>query len=385
MIVISEKIIVGHSSPVLHTAPYADIMAVGVGNKVESKKLQKLSSNNTTMFTVDNIPCPGFFITDYQAYRSVWVVVDPRGFKITLNASTIDLLINDTCIHKGLVQDMCVWATRTDSNDVFLLPVSSPIYETAIKDTAIYLNKIDKKSVLIGDEVRLENGLKGIYYGVFSFYGTATLNRRKSDIQFNTSTRKAVLSVDGKDIFYYAGNLKILEITKKSTSVISKNDARDYIQHKIDQRCFFSQSAYACSRSTSVQSIWQQYTHVSFSYTPRTKIVCSYEEIDIDVAEKLLTKGVADINPMLLLVENSAGEKFIIPHTAVFSTFSKNFPVVRVWANHMEPASIDLRELPKLPSIFAYWAQNNGVNVYNLTDFVKYYKIIKHIGKDYYL
>ena len=61
----------------------------------------------------DNVPTTGFKIVDtvsrYSTSNKFWIVLDPRGVKFEISTAVFEVLIMNTTIIKGVVQDACVW------------------------------------------------------------------------------------------------------------------------------------------------------------------------------------------------------------------------------------------------------------------------------------
>lgn len=117
---------------------------------------------------VENHPMVGFKLTssirrgDYGA-ADKWRIIDPRGFELEISSSNLAMLLTDTTITNGEILDQCIWA-RDGGNNV-LLSLGSNEYEQAMLSTSIASTSTSWSNVQIGNEIILQNGLRGRYLG----------------------------------------------------------------------------------------------------------------------------------------------------------------------------------------------------------------------------
>lgn len=129
---------------------------------------------------ITNTPMLGFKMTasirrgDYGA-ADKWRIADPRGFEVEITSNNLAQLLSITTIEKGEILDKCVWARDGGVN--ILLSVESDAYIAAVNLTVIAHATALWKDVKIGNNVVLQNGLKGRYLGRMHALAAADYNR----------------------------------------------------------------------------------------------------------------------------------------------------------------------------------------------------------------
>lgn len=109
---------------------------------------------------VDNSPLSGFNIGSsvcrWSTENKVFRVTDPRGFTVEVPTENISTLLHLTDVHKGIIQQECIWARGGNSH--ILLPVNSEPYLATLKDMDVLDNIIDIKELKLWDRIKLYEG-----------------------------------------------------------------------------------------------------------------------------------------------------------------------------------------------------------------------------------
>jgi hypothetical protein len=108
---------------------------------------------------IDNTPVAGFNIgssvSRWSTENKVFRVTDPRGFTVEVPTDNIATLLHLTNVHKGVIQQECVWAR--DGNSHVLLPVNSEPYLETLENMAKVENALCMKDLKPWDKYKLIN------------------------------------------------------------------------------------------------------------------------------------------------------------------------------------------------------------------------------------
>lgn len=109
---------------------------------------------------IDNSPISGFNIgssvSRWSTENKVFRVTDPRGFTVEVPTDNIATLLHLTDVHKGVIQQECVWAR--DGNNHVLLPVNSEPYLATLKTMDTVSNALTVKDLQLWDRVKEMDG-----------------------------------------------------------------------------------------------------------------------------------------------------------------------------------------------------------------------------------
>lgn len=385
MLNISKDIFVGWDSlKQKHVLPDAEIIPVGETSK-ELKKQESLSQKFGNVVEYENIPLPGFTLlkSDRKSWSSTdvsWLVIDPRGFLARISNSNLESIMHVTGITEGLIQEKCVWARENQNTSMILVPVSSPLYIEAVKNTEIFENRVNIKDVSIGDKVLLQNGLQGIYLGVQSLYGYLNDDSTGQYLKPSVYLRRQVVEIKPKQ-YHYQVDTKILKILKKSSVSITREEASEHINNEIATGGTYFSTGIAFGSPT-YYSTRHTIRHVSTYAVPKPTL--TIEEIEKDHAMDLFDYCLQTGDAGTLLLENSSGYYIIDyphPYTNVPCSI-KDFPVCNVVPNFGK--GISSIELTK-KRVFQ-WSQNTvpAIHRRNIDDFTNFYKITKHVKNETY-
>ena len=83
---------------------------------------------------------PGFTLyktgrKNWGSADQTWLVIDPRGFLVRITNVNLEEILHVTGITEGLIQEKCVWARENSQTKMTLVPVTSPDYIEATKNT----------------------------------------------------------------------------------------------------------------------------------------------------------------------------------------------------------------------------------------------------------
>lgn len=131
---------------------------------------------------IDNTPTTGFNIGSsvcrWSTENKVFRVTDPRGFTVEVPTENISTLLHLTNVHKGIIQEECVWAR--DGNSHILLPVNSEPYLATLKDMDVLDNILSVKDLKVWDRVKLYKDEKEyIYIGQYKAIWDANIESSK--------------------------------------------------------------------------------------------------------------------------------------------------------------------------------------------------------------
>jgi len=380
MINITKSIYVGWNNS-QQTNPLDIVELIPIGNSTNEKtKLKTFTKKYLNLAEHENIPLPGFtiFKIDKKHYGysdQKWLVIDPRGFLVKISSTNLESIMNISGISSGLIQQKCIWAREDTQTQMILIPVNSESYKEATKNSVIIENKINIKDVEIGDTVFLQNELTGRYMGVMSLYSTLQPTDFKSNnYAISRSLKRQVVEVS-PGLYYYQKDVKILTVVKKTGIVLSKEDAVNEINDNILN---------GIANFTQHKSLTYPYyfargliKHVSLSSVENVKL--SFEEISLDLAVEVFNQGRARDDIGMLAVEDFTGTKYLIDHVRskylIHKNLSANINSFIVYNILSNTNNKDITSVSVKPS----------TDYYTLSNFIKFFKIIKHVKDQTYI
>jgi hypothetical protein len=356
------------------------------GNSVnEKRKLDLAVKRYGSMKRHKNVPLPGFtlFKTNRKNWGSVdqtWLIIDPRGFLVRISNKNLEDILHVSGITEGLIQEKCVWVRDDTSTKMILLPISSPTYTTATKNTELIEGKVNIKDVQIGDTVILQNELQGIYMGMVSLYGTPVSYSAKDEYKIQTFFRRGVIEVS-PGIYHYQTNLKILKVIKPTAQLLTKEEAVAIMNKSIDSgKAFFTSGTDISSRYFTPHGL------IKYASVHKVeKVSMTFEEIDFNEAKTLFDKAEAMRDFGVLVLENSRGNYLVDFYSHIFSVkkfTSRSFEICELRNEIHKTEKLLLKEEANSSSIFR--SRNRLLDQYSLEDFDRYYKIVKHIKDEQY-
>lgn len=168
----------------------------GYGKYVDGKYVYP--EINTKVY--DNGLMEGFRIAEsirrigWNGGNVVWRIVDPRGFELEISSANFARIVDCTTITNGVIQGKCVWGRDGAAN--VLLPESSEPYMQASANTTRSSQKVDAKSLAVGDEVEFKDGQTWIYLGSYTFlYRKETKNETG---QYYNRSRSYTYTIEAK-------------------------------------------------------------------------------------------------------------------------------------------------------------------------------------------
>lgn len=362
--------------------PEAEIIPSGTSGN-EKRKLSNARSRATDVVEYDNVPLPGFTLckTDRKNWGSIdqtWLVIDPRGFLVRITSENLEKILHVTGITEGLIQEKCIWARENSATSVTLVPVTSEIYAEAVKNTELLESKISIKEVQIGDTVLLQNKLQGTYLGCLSLYGPVGDYSKDNKYKPFTYVRRQIIEVlPGK--FHYQSDIKILSVTKKTQSPMTKEQAVEYINKKISSGAYFTNST---NMSGHYYSTYGMITYASAHAVP--KPILKYEEISRAEAEILFDRAEAIPDFGMLVLEKPTGTKYLVdfPFSGSKQRAKKDsFDVCELLKG--KPLSSEMLELNNKRQ--SYWNRSGPAFTEKFDNFTKFYKIVKCVKNETYI
>lgn len=360
-----------------YVLPEAEVIPIGQSVN-EKRKLNNITKKYSSLFEYENIPLPGFTLLKadrkgYSALDTTWLIIDPRGFLVRITNENLENILHVTGITEGLIQEKCLWSRDNSHTKMTLVPVSSPIYIDAVKNTELIEGKIDMKDVQIGDTVLLQNELKGTYMGAFSLYGPINNNYgSKDEYKPQALLRRQIIEVTpGK--YHYQTDLKILKVVDKINIPLTREESVFKInQNILNGTSYFTPGTNMQGRYYSVQGMIR---HVSIHAIPHPNI--TFELINECDARKLFNDSVIDIDIGQLAVTNSNGNYLI--NISYGGTPISKFEIIEIKSKLELCDKISLNSPRYLT--YGYTLINDSKNsvTYSLDKFTKFYKIVKHV------
>lgn len=363
--------------------PEAEIVPGGTTSN-EKKRLANITSRYTDINEHENVPLPGFtlFKTNRQRYGSAdqtWLIIDPRGFLARITNENLEEILYVTGITEGLIQEKCVWAREDSQTKLKLVPVSSDSYLEAVKNTELLDSKVNLKDVQIGDIVLLQNGLTGTFMGTQNLYGVLFDNKVRT---VQTYPRRQVLKVEPSK-YFYQGDLKILKVIDSTDEPMTKEEAAEALNADIE----------------SGSSVFTSYPDVNAGYYTSRYMVrlasavtvkeptLELVEIDAAAAKELFDAANMIADPGQIMLEDNRGKKFMIDFPYSISSTSKiasdDFCVTEVAFDPTKP--VELVDVPDPRSQSSYYFNFSHKARFSLDNFVKFYKIVKHVKNKSYV
>jgi len=377
MLNIARNIYAGwDSSKMSQVLPEAEIIPIGVSVS-EKRKIDKLVKKYSSLNEYENVPLPGFtlFKVNRKGYSSTemsWLIIDPRGFLVRVTNKNLEEILFVTGITEGLIQEKCVWARDDSETKMILVPISSPKYIEAEKNTALIEGKVDIKEVQIGDTVLLQNGLKGVYKGVLSLYGPIHSYNVSEEYKPQTLLRRQVIEVEpGK--YHHQIDVKLLKvITKAAEPSTRERSATEINAHIKSGTAYFTQGTNMSGRYYGIHGV---ITHVSTHAVP--KPVIKFEEIDKIEATRIFYDAITTSDIGMLMLSNSTGNFILdIPYVsyAGITTSINSFNVCELKNKIEDTEKIILKSKRQ-----SYFSSTKSTAPQKLDNFTKFYKIVKHV------
>lgn len=306
MINFPKKILVGKSKA---TVTNATICPVG-STSGEKKKAANIRSNHNICEEFDNIPLPGFTLKEGSYYhKDMWEVIDPRGFLVYIERINLDKILSVTGITEGLIQQMCVWARDNSGITMTLVPVTSRDYEKFTENTELLGNKPSMREVEIGDEVKLQNELVGIYRGSFNLHGPMVSGGQDCMVM-QEMPKRHVIEIDNT-WFYHTSNPHVVQIIKKSPTKISKEDCANYLNCQAAMGTYFGSSP-----TKGITQYWSSSGMIHYVTLSKETPTLELEEVDknelINYLSKIKNNNIIEYDKFIL--EDDNGKKYALDY-----------------------------------------------------------------------
>jgi hypothetical protein len=207
------------------------------------------TTNPLPTTVIDNTPMIGFKLSGgirrgMQGAQDRWRIEDPRGFELEISSENLSMILVDSAIERGVIQDKCVWAREKGQN--LLLTVNSEEYIEAVNSTAIVNSSASWKDVEIGYKVTLKNGVKGQYLGKMHSLSFSQYNRdwqeKNSNLFESSSSPSFIILLDKPSsdwrrcseelLFVSSPKLSSFEISDK----MSEAEAEIFVNKKLSTK-----------------------------------------------------------------------------------------------------------------------------------------------------
>lgn len=387
MLNISKQIHAGWYTNTTYELPEAEVIPGGESSN-EKRKITNASAKYSNLAEYSNIPLPGFTLykadrKNYGSLDQTWLVIDPRGFLVRISSENLQKILHVTGITEGLIQEKCIWARENSETKLTLVPVSSPSYLEAVKNTELIEGKVSVKDVQIGDTVILQNKLQGRYMGTLSLYGPLyEYSSRTKETKAQVDLRRQIIEVeDGK--FYFNTDVKMLKVISSTTEPMTREESAKFLNDKITSgNAFFSTNPKMNGKYYGVYGVIK---HVSVHAVPKVEL--SLEEIDRAEAENIFQTALLSSDSGIIALEDLKGRFSIVDFPYMFnstsnlSTMSFSSCFIKT-PNRSDPIySLEVVDVRK-----SLWgASTSKTNVESLDNFEKYYKIVKHVKNETFI
>lgn len=383
MLNISKQIYAGwDTNSTKYDLPEAEIVPVGDTSN-EQRKADRIAKKFSAIYEHENYPLPGFTLykTDRKNWGSLdqtWLVIDPRGFLVRISSRNLENILHVTGITEGLIQEKCVWAREDSQTKMTLVPVSSPIFVDATKNTELLEQRVDIKNVNIGDIVLMQNKLQGRYMGTLSLYAPLENNGKKEFVHQSYLRRQIVEVEPGK--FFYQTDTKILKVLRPAPEVMTKEQSVEYLNQQIAAGAYFT-SAPWFPGSCMYYSTRGMIRHASTFAVP--KPVITLQEIDLAEACALAQKGLDLKDSSMVLLENAHGVRYLLDFPYTFSNTPnptlQSFSITKAIFQEGVYSSI---QVPDQKHTFAAQAIAGS---HSINQFTRFYRILKHVKTETYI
>jgi hypothetical protein len=384
MINISQEIYVAKSSiaciPGNNLLKESTIFPNG-NTSFEQNKIAQAKASCTELVKHLNFPLPGFTLYEMSynwngPLAHTWVVIDPRGFVCRITSANLEKILMVTGITEGLIQDRCLWV-RTDSKTTMtLMPVTSPDYAAIVQNTSLMVDKVSMTDVQIGDKVLLQNKLIGTYMGTCSMYGNMSQHSYRTPGQFKAtkSLRKQIIKVS-PGCYHYGSDIKILKVLDKATVAIRNQESIDEMNTDI----LSGISYFTPVKEVNIANSWHKASVSLVSSSALQNVSITLEHMSKEETNDMLPLIYENRDVGKILLEDMTGRQYVLrfPYLMPGWTNSKNFGTCELENKFISGNSIELKKIPQLS-----WQPHE---TYTLENFVKFYKIVKHVKNDTYI
>ena len=380
MLNISKQICVGWNTSAVDELHEVEVIPVG-SSPQEKARMKKLLTRYKETGTHDNVPLPGFTLCDvnrkgWGSSEPTWVIIDPRGFLVRITQDNMIDILRVTGVTEGLIQQRCIWARENSASKLSLVPMTSDNYSKAVSNTELLDAKVKMADVNIGDKVFLQNGLVGNYMGVMSLHCSVQASTYGGDFKVQSMIRRQVVEITpGK--FYYHTDAKILRVENKVATPITKEDAIIYVNS-----CITDPSTYFTATDRISGQYYGSSGKVQF-VSSCAKVTMDLESIDQTEAAKILAACRTNSDQGKLILEDANGVRFIVDFpwlgTTAVSLAADSFHTVKI--KSMTEDAITLEHSKN--SYYGYGSVTKPKFI--LDNFVKFYKIVKHVKNDTYV
>lgn len=386
MINIAKQIYAGWGTGTKYDLPEAEVIPHGTSSN-EKKKLEKFTKSHAVIKEHDNVPLPGFTLykvdrKNWGSQDQTWLIIDPRGFLVRISNDNLEDILYVTGITEGLIQEKCVWARDDSKTTMCLVPVTSEIYTEAVENTEMLENKISVKEINIGDEVILQNKLTGKYLGTQSLYAPINDYAHDSMHKPQVFLRRQIVEVEPGQ-FHYQTDVRALKVIKPAETPMTREDAVAYMNACIQSnpKVYFTSGTMMNQAYYSTRGMIR---HVSIHAVPKLKM--SFSEITIHEALMTYQRAFKSLDVGQLLVEDSAGVRYLIrfPYSnRNLSVAPDTFGVIELDLPNLDPTETMKIKEGKNP--YSYYAKRPTPKTYTLDNFAKFYTIVKHVKNETYV
>ena len=350
--------------------------------ELTSRARTMLRLSYVTPTEYDNTPKVGYVIA--ASNRTGITLKSPNGFGCSISHNNYEYILKNSNILGTMIDQPCVWVkgfSRRSASELSLVPVSSSAFMVATDNSKALAAAPDISTIKIGDTVKTQSGIEGVYLGVHILVTSSMYPQHK------VSQGTAVLAPEQlhrrhcfktNDGIHYTTKYKPLSCTPGTRKDLDLSSATILLRNEMASGALFYSTA------SSISSLQFLSTPVRGVFTG-TRRAITQRLIEVDPADvpDLLKQAFADRDPGVLLLERN-GQKYMIEishrhgYPTIASQYGHPFNVIPVEINSMSDTVIHVR------------GKSNGyfrtsITGSDISDFDKFYKIEKTYFKTAYV
>jgi hypothetical protein len=368
----------------ISSAGYHTTFAIGTSPK-DIKSRKKRENSALDSFEQENKLLCGYRIEKPNTWpKDSWIIRDPYNNAVLISTNNLSKIIRESAILQGgLIEAQCIWMREDADNKLSLITEYSHEYAVALDNTKILAKNITKADAKIGDKVLMANNYIGTYLGQLSLYGGFKLSADKKQYSFTSFKRHDIVKL-GPAEYLHSPDVNIIDIIgTTSGNKLTKDEYIDIMHDEINNH-----SADFYRHSYLIGSTAKEVKFVSMS-SPK-KVTLEYVEIDIEEAKELFRLSFAFNDDSMLLCEDKNNSKWLINTPfASAAQITNPQPFNTSKCSYSKVESIADPHVIKLSSkkicVFTHIPAAIKGPIKSFDDFIKFFKIVKHVGDDTYV
>lgn len=356
---IPKKIFVGYDPASGELLPLGKMCPIGPSSG-ERSKVKAINNTKPVTGEYNNIPMPGFTVSGIcRSVDSSWTIIDPRGFTAIITNDNLMRLMKSSILSDGLITDECVWVRNDSSVVMELISTNDLNYQKFVTNTDEIENRTRTAEIAIGNSIRLQNNISGVYYGIVDFVYSVVTTARDGSLTSPIQRRKHIVKLDNGN-YFYAADLSILEVVDDGT--MTDAEAMSDMVLSMGTGAVWSSRPHSAMHRTS--------SHEKLRSITRRRMTITHElrEIDIQAAATRVDAFNTDHDLSTVVFKDSAGMLYSLTYSHS-GQYSSQLRLRRV-----EFVDGILRVVPE------QWKRSNSQIYKNILDFTHYYEVVKVVN-----